>query len=277
MRMTPVVGSIFLSAAVLAGCSSGPLAMGHRNLRVVTFNIHRAEGPDGKVDIERIADVINGADADIVALQGADRWVPRSGKVDMMSRLSDLTGMTYAFCREADLDGGVTGNGVLTRFPILEEKSPALDESGSVPDRMMELVLDVHGIELVVLNAQFRQDIRDSTRAVFAERIVAEVRGRGFVPVVVCGTFDADPADHSLRTLAAELEDSWKTAGTGEGYTYPSAAPRRRTDFIFTSRVPAPTDSKTGRTSLKAGTAKVITTDASSHLPVAVDFKTVSE
>ena len=40
-----------------------------RTLRVATYNIHRASGLDGRTRLERIAAVLAGIDADIVALQ----------------------------------------------------------------------------------------------------------------------------------------------------------------------------------------------------------------
>ena len=56
-----------------------------RQVRVATYNIHRARGLDGRTRIERIAGVLAMIDADIVALQevvGASplkpNWAPRS-------------------------------------------------------------------------------------------------------------------------------------------------------------------------------------------------------
>lgn len=43
-----------------------------RQLRIASYNIRKARGLDGRRDPVRIADVINGLDADVVALQEAD-------------------------------------------------------------------------------------------------------------------------------------------------------------------------------------------------------------
>ena len=42
------------------------------SLRVVTYNIHHGVGVDGKLDLNRIAEVIRAAKADLVALQEVD-------------------------------------------------------------------------------------------------------------------------------------------------------------------------------------------------------------
>src|SRR6188508_1637024 len=83
-------------------------------LRVMTYNIHLGGlGTDGKRDLDRIADVINAANPDIVALQEVDKNVPRSGNVNEMSVLGQLTGMQWYFGKTRNLDGGEYGNGIL--------------------------------------------------------------------------------------------------------------------------------------------------------------------
>ena len=52
-------------------------------MRALTFNIRHAVGLDGVHDLDRVARVIEGAAADLVALQEVDRHLsPRSGYLD---------------------------------------------------------------------------------------------------------------------------------------------------------------------------------------------------
>ena len=55
-----------------------------RTLTVLTFNIHHAEGTDGKVDVARIAKLIEDSDADVVGLQEVDRGVERTARRDLL-------------------------------------------------------------------------------------------------------------------------------------------------------------------------------------------------
>src|SRR6201986_4837558 len=50
--------------------------------RIMTYNIHRCVGTDGKLSPARIADVIATCEADIVALQEVDVGRSRTGYVD---------------------------------------------------------------------------------------------------------------------------------------------------------------------------------------------------
>ena len=51
-------------------------------LRVLSYNIHHAEGIDGKLDVARIARVINDCQPDLVALQEVDKLVERTESID---------------------------------------------------------------------------------------------------------------------------------------------------------------------------------------------------
>ena len=66
-------------------------------LRVLTYNIHHAEGIDRKLDVERIASVITSVNPDIVALQEVDQKVARTKGVDQPAELARLTEMNVAF------------------------------------------------------------------------------------------------------------------------------------------------------------------------------------
>ncbi|MDB4477222.1 hypothetical protein N9018_03350, partial [Rhodopirellula sp.] len=61
-------------------------------LRVLSYNIHHAAGTDGKLDLQRIANVIQSVDPDVISLQEVDRLARRSGSVDQPSELARLTG-----------------------------------------------------------------------------------------------------------------------------------------------------------------------------------------
>jgi endonuclease/exonuclease/phosphatase family metal-dependent hydrolase len=63
-------------------------------IRVMTYNIHHAEGLDGKIDLQRIADLIKQERADIVALQEVDRGMERTAKRDLPAEFAKLTGMS---------------------------------------------------------------------------------------------------------------------------------------------------------------------------------------
>ena len=86
-------------------------------MRIVTYNIHKARGMDGRVSIKRIADVLSGLDADIIALQEISSACDSSeGQVETLE--SEL-GFKSVFGRTRHHRGRPYGNALLSRWPII--------------------------------------------------------------------------------------------------------------------------------------------------------------
>ncbi|MCX2453345.1 endonuclease/exonuclease/phosphatase family protein [Pedobacter sp. PLR] len=103
----------FLSVAVMA--QSNP-----KTLKVMTYNIHHGNPPErpGVIDLPAIAAVIKQHTPDLVALQEIDKLTKRTGQVDQLKTLAELTGMFYFFSKGIDFEGGEYGVGILSRYPI---------------------------------------------------------------------------------------------------------------------------------------------------------------
>jgi endonuclease/exonuclease/phosphatase family metal-dependent hydrolase len=87
-------------------------------MRIVTYNIHKAKGIDGRTSVKRIADVLAGADADIIALQEVfSTCDARSGQIETLASALD---MHSAFACTRHHRGRPYGNAILTRWPIIE-------------------------------------------------------------------------------------------------------------------------------------------------------------
>ncbi len=235
----------------------------------MTYNIHHGEGVDGEVDIERIARLIRDAKADIVALQEVDRGVERTKKIDIMTMLADKTGMTYAFGKNIDYQGGDYGNGFLTRFPILEERNLHYKMIREGEQRgLLQLVLDVRGQEIVVMNTHidFRED--DAERVSNVGELRDAIKRYSPRPVVVCGDFNDLPASRTIGLMREDFLDSWEAVGVGDGLSYSTTKPEKRIDYIFIGK-----SSTASFLRLRPVSAQVLQSDASDHLPVVVEFE----
>jgi endonuclease/exonuclease/phosphatase family metal-dependent hydrolase len=255
------------------GCSASRTARDQPIIRVMTYNIHHGEGTDGKVDLKRIAEVIKRSEADIVALQEVDRGVERTKRIDIMTELSDLTGMTYAFGKNIDFQAGEYGNGFLTRFPILEERNHHYRMIHPGEQRgLLQLVLEVHGEEIVVMNTHidYRQD--DTERIANIAELRSAAARYAPRPVVVCGDFNDTPESRTIALMKEDFIDAWEAAGTGAGFTYPADTSKKRIDYIFVSK-PTRGESQSASLSLRPVAARVVQSDASDHLPLLVEFE----
>ena len=263
---------------LFTGCASGSHTSGPQTIRIMTYNIHHGVGLDSAFDFYRFSNVIINAHADIVALQDVDRNVARTRKMDLMTKLADLTGMTYTYMKSMDIGGGENGNGLLTRFPILEEKHVHFRLQSSTQEcSLLQLVLDVKGTETVFLNTELNRAGNDSLQSSNVSEILDIAAQYPNTPVILVGCMNITPESKSMTMLRKGFRDIWAVAGSGNGFTHPSNAPQNRFDYIFVSNQKVPNDTKNLEVSLSPVSATVLASNASDHLPLLVALKVVSE
>lgn len=108
---------------------------------VMTFNMHHGEGMDGKVDIIRIAKLVEHEKADIIALQEVDRYRLRSGFVDQARELSEMLGMHMVYSPSLTYKVGQYGMAILSRYPIADSSWSLLPGNLETRSLLMTTVL----------------------------------------------------------------------------------------------------------------------------------------
>lgn len=254
-RLLPLLA--LLLAQTVAAAADQPV------LRVMSYNIHHAEGLDGRVDVERIARVILDAKADLVGLQEVDRGVERTQRRDLPAELARLTGLQVRFERNIIHQGGDYGNAILSRFPIRSFRNFPLPQKGPGERRgLLEVVVDVGGHEVVFLNTHLDHRADDGERLLGVDELRARVAAAGDRPVIAVGDFNARPDSRPIRALSEFLTDAWSAVGQGPGFTIPVRKPSRRIDYVWiTPR------------SLTPLRMEVLTTEASDHLPIIAEIR----
>jgi endonuclease/exonuclease/phosphatase family metal-dependent hydrolase len=84
-------------------------------LRIASYNVHRAIGRDRRTNQQRILDVLREVDADVVALQEVEA---RDGGADMLAWLGEQLGFRAIPGTTLIRHDGHFGNGILSRFPV---------------------------------------------------------------------------------------------------------------------------------------------------------------
>jgi len=278
---------LLLAACLWSGCQSATdqtkSSVG-KTFRVMSYNIHHGEGLDGKVDLLRIAELIKREGADIVALQEVDKGVERTARRDLPEELAALTGMTCIFSNNYHYQGGEYGNAVLTRFPVVRWTNRHYKMLRPGEQRgILQLVLTIHGREIVFMNTHIDYRPEDSERWSNVAEIEEIVRNqpltrpsdtlspsdgerdgvRGRPIIILCGDFNDTPESRVCRRISESFDDTWTLIGQGDGFTIPAANPRKRIDYIWTSK----------DKSLVPLKAWVPQSDASDHLPVVAEFR----
>lgn len=234
-------------------------------VRVLSYNIHHAEGVDGKLDLERIAKVIRDAKPDLVALQEVDRNTKRTNNVDQAQQLAELTGMHYVFGPNIDLQGGQYGNAVLSRWPIVQHQNhllPCLNngEQRGVIDTLIKLP---HGpIRLLATHLDHRSDNAERMASIKLlsledESTPKEMRADNLkdIPALLVGDLNSDWDSEVFRTALQH----WTLPQTEPMPTIPVDIPTKQIDFILYRPVGA---------WRAVGTNVIAETIASDHRPI---------
>jgi len=220
-------------ALVVAGGCAGP-----RTLCVMTYNIHHGEGTDGRLDLERIAAVINRHQPDILALQEVDRCTRRAGGVDQAAELGRLTGMHAAFGAAMPYQGGEYGEAILARWAPSETKTHALRHSTGREPRAALVArwsatetpdADAPPFAFAII-ATHLDHLPDATDRLMQVADIASLATDLDGPVLLMGDLNAEPDTAEIGRLRA----TWRDCAAGEPQkTYPSREPNIRIDYVF--------------------------------------------
>lgn len=215
-------------------------------LRVATFNVHHCEGLDGRVDVERIAEVIRSTGAALIALQELDRGLARSGEVDQPAELARLLDMEAAFFPSLQRDGGDYGLALLATPSVSSPAYVPLPRLGTEEPRGAVSAL-WEGLDVVSTHlSTMASSRRIQTSALGA--IAAGSEGA----CLVLG--DLNQAGRSLGALTSR-----GFTGAFGHRTLPRARLRRQIDHILVR----------GAHLERSWT---VPTDASDHLPLVADL-----
>jgi endonuclease/exonuclease/phosphatase family metal-dependent hydrolase len=240
-RIFATTAAIKVSAAaalvVLLVATHAESAEPPQQLRVLCYNVHWCLGMDGKYDVARLADVITKAKPDLVALQEVDVGVKRSGRVHEVQELARLTGLTARFGPTQHYEGGLFGNAVLTRFPILDVVIHPLPYTESTPERttyprgaISVTVTASDGKPLRFISTHFQHNVPEDRVAeakAINELFAADKDG---LRTILAGDMNAQPDEEPV----AELLKAWTNAiDEAATPTAPATIPRSRIDYVF--------------------------------------------
>jgi endonuclease/exonuclease/phosphatase family metal-dependent hydrolase len=248
------------SAAVARARSRPAFA---KTLRVMTYNIHVGIGMDKKLDLARIAQIINKQHPDLVGLQEVDRGVARTQRIDEIAELAKLTRLDYAFAFNLRFQGGQYGVAILSRFPIMASDHRLYQNLREAERRgfiRAEVIVGGRRISFVTTHLDYQYD---DGRVFEAQQLLAAMKDID-EPLIIVGDFNDVPAGHAYQLMRNQFDDGW-IAGRApdEGFSYPADKPAKRIDYIFCRT--------TDR--LRVKRAWIVNTLASDHVPVVADLE----
>jgi endonuclease/exonuclease/phosphatase family metal-dependent hydrolase len=220
--------AVSVLVAVLLG-GRGAVVEAQSTLRVAAYNVKHGLGMDGRIDLERIADVLRPLGADVITLQEIDRGAERTGGVDQAATLGALLGMSAHFGAFMPYQGGAYGMAVLTWLPVVAVNNVRLPD-GEEPRTALEVqvAVGVEGRTVSVVGIHLYRTPEE--RRAQADSLSAYLDSIEH-PVVLAGDFNSQRGDVVLRTLT---EHDWFVVDkTDDPATFPSDTPAREIDFVM--------------------------------------------
>lgn len=232
-----VVGLVLLIVplvGVVTWHAPSPVAGQGFPARIMTYNLHNGFDTEGRLDMEALARVIEQEDPDIVALQEVSRGWVISGRLDMLTWLSQRLDLPYISGPTAD---PFWGNAILSRYPIVTYAQYDLPPRDLFILRGFTAVLiDLgNGDQLQVVATHYHHLDEDTQVRQVQTDAVLEFWG-GSERTVFLGDLNAQSEDAEMAMLRdAGLVDAAAEVSASPPRTFPSYGPERRIDYIWVS------------------------------------------
>lgn len=219
-------------------------------LKLMTYNVHRGIGKDGKLNLTNTAEVIRSSDAVIISLQEVERYSIRTGFRDQIKILSEKLNMNYAYGKSINVLNGEYGNGLLSKYPIEEYIAydlPSFREQRTI----LRTVINIDGFRLAVYNTHLGlKEAERKEQLEFIQQMMVEET----LDYLLMG--DMNSKSSNLTEITGFMKDSAEGSLKLDQSTFEENDVQERIDYIFLSK------------NMIAMDYDVILSEASDHYPV---------
>lgn len=224
---------------VLAGI---PDARAQDTLTVVSYNIYHGEQAyeAGKSNLKDVAELINELRPDFVVLQEVDSLTRRTaeinngGPMDMVNRLSQLTGMHGYFGKAIDYDGGGYGQGMLTKSPLQLQRVRLPSPEGGEPRIMLYAEAQTASGTRIIMGGTHLCHLHAENRLAQVKAINSSLLESGR-PALIAGDFNFTADSESYKEMSKTWIDAAKVYRGSPQPTLPGRNPTKRIDYLFLS------------------------------------------
>ncbi len=234
--------------------------------RVATYNIHKCKGLDFQTSPLRIADVLREIDADIIALQEVVSVQNAAAKEDQARFIAEEINFDYRLGENRKHLGGLYGNVVLTRFPLVETKNFDITVKGREPRGCLHADVKIGASDyLHIYNIHLGTAFFERRKQVLRLLDDEILNRHHFAPRIMLGDFNEWTHGLTSRLLRAHFRSADLRENFKIKRSYPGILPFLHLDHIYYDH------------HLKIENAFVhrsrLALVASDHLPLVADFR----
>jgi len=205
-------------------------------IKVMSFNIHHGRGSDGRLNLDRIADIIQQTGADVVGLSEVDRHYGRRSEFqDQAAVLADRLRMRFSFgAAISNEEGEQYGNAILSRFPIAAERSHGLNKRTLTAESRALLECELAASERPIKAYMTHLSIGPFLRRKQIARILGII-GPNPAKTILMGDFNFRPRSKGWMAVTEHFADASEAGGVSPSRTFPAFRPKLQLDYIFVS------------------------------------------
>lgn len=219
------------------------------DIKLMTYNIRHGAGPlsQGRVDLDRLVEVLTKHDADIVGLNevyGRGLGLGFRNQVREIARRSGYP--YYRFARAFFRINHAYGNAVLSKYPFESSETIRMLSWRREPRSVLKATFRLdesrgqassncddpdHPTILTVLVTHLGLGVGERRESIgLLAKLVEESEG----PCVLMGDFNVDPTDEVLAPILERMQDVAAVLGVTKP-TFPTHSPRHKIDYILAS------------------------------------------
>lgn len=250
----------------------------NEGIKVMSYNVRLFDlynWTKNKETRNKMFDLIDEQSADILCFQEFYYTNGKNFKFNTLDTLKQFQKAQYDHTQYTNIkDSHHFGISTLTRYPIISKGSVSLEDAKNNICIYTDLLINqdtvrVYNMHLASVHFgaddyQFIENINneETDKQIDGSKKIVSLLKNAFIrrskqakkiadhidnspyQVIVCGDFNDTPTSYAYRTLSNNLNDGFKTAGSGLGFTYSGSLPIR-IDYILSSEELQITDFRT--------------------------------
>lgn len=234
--------------------------------RIATYNIHKCKGLDFRTSPQRIADVLREIEADIIALQEVVSQENQSPQANQAKFIAESLNYDYRIGENRKHLGGIYGNVVLSRFPIMKDKNYDITIGNYEPRGCQHVDVEIekesflHVYNIHMGTSFFER--RKQVKKLLDDEILSRVHR---APRILLGDFNEYTNGLASKLLKAHFRSADLREHLKIKRTYPGIFPFLHLDHIYYDH-----HLKIERAFVHRSRLALV---ASDHLPLVADFR----
>ncbi|MDM7923473.1 MAG: endonuclease/exonuclease/phosphatase family protein [Pyrinomonadaceae bacterium] len=238
-----------------------------RTIKVATYNIHKCVGMDRKYSPERIAEVLEEVDADVIALQEVLCHTGLSVRDHQAEFIATRLGMDFRLGENRKINGGEYGNAILSRLPIVQHENHDITVSRYEPRGCLHAEIELNGSgKLHFANVHMGTSYferRQQVHKLLAEHVLHRPGMLG--KRIVAGDFNEWVTGVTTKLFKAAFNSVDPKLHLGTRRSFPGILPVVHLDHVYFDE-----DIKLRNAAIHRSRTALV---ASDHLPIVAEFE----